>query len=77
MKLNRQKEILLYLQKVESATLKEIYLNVSFSYYCNEMKHLGAVMSRMVKNGKVERIAKGVFKIKTKHIENLNQKNLF
>jgi hypothetical protein len=60
--MKKQQEIELYLSKVPFATIDEIYSNVSFSYYCNANKHLGAILSTMVKNGKIERIKKGVFK---------------
>jgi len=62
MKSEKQKEILEFLSKVPSATLNEIYTNVSFGYYHNAHKHLGEVMSRLVKSGKVERLKKGTFK---------------
>ena len=61
--MNRQKEILKYLQSVEFASLTEIYNNVSFSYYHNYKKHLGSLLSRMVKTGMIERIKKGTFAI--------------
>lgn len=79
----KQKEVSQYLLTVENATLHDIYKNVSFSYYCNEMKHLGNLLSRMVKNGTIERVKKGVFKIAkgkintTKQIVNPNQTTLF
>lgn len=63
--MRRSDEIFQYLRTVESATLEEIYQNVSFGYYHNAHKHLGSVLSNMVKNGKIERIKKGVFKVST------------
>lgn len=33
------------------------------SYYCNESKHVGDVLSRMVKAGLLTRVKKGVFEI--------------
>ena len=57
----KQKEIYKYLSTVESASIDEIYRNVSFSYYCNQNKHLGAILSTMVRNGTVVRIKKGLF----------------
>ena len=70
--MNRQSEVLKYLITVESATIAEIYDNVIFGYYCNEHKNLGKLLSRMVANGSITRIKKGVFKIggiKKKEIE--------
>lgn len=64
--MTRQQEVMKYLSSVETASLEEIYNNVSFSYYCNYKKHLGDVLSRMVKSNIVERVKKGVFKVKVK-----------
>ncbi len=61
--MNKQLEIQKYLTTVDQASLKEISENVPFGYYHNGMKHLGAIMSRMVKNGKVKRIRKGIYQI--------------
>jgi predicted transcriptional regulator of viral defense system len=60
--------ILTYLNSVESATLEELYKVSDYSYYLNWQKHFGQVMSRLVKQGKVVRIKKGVFRI-AKHNE--------
>ena len=60
--MEKQLEIQKYLSTVPSATIDEIYANVSFSYYCNANKHLGEILSRMVKSGKIERIKKGLFR---------------
>jgi hypothetical protein len=65
----RQNEVFNYLKTVESATLKEIYANVTFSYYRNENKHLGVLLKRMIDNHKIERVKKGVFKIRATPIE--------
>lgn len=59
--MTKQEEVLKYLRTVPQANLSEIYDNVSFGYYCNEMKHLGEILSRMVKKGTVIRVKKGVF----------------
>lgn len=59
--MNKQDEILKYLRTVPQATLSEIYDNVPFGYYCNELKHLGEILSRMVKKGIIVRVKKGVF----------------
>ena len=62
----KQKEVLEYLSEVDQADLSEIYQNVSFYYYYNAHKHLGAIMTRLVRAGRVERIKSGHFKIKAK-----------
>ena len=60
--MTKQQHIQKYLIKVQSATLAEIYDHVPFGYYANGHKHLGEVLSRMVKNGMIERVQKGVFR---------------
>lgn len=83
--MNKQSEVIGYLYTVEDADLDSIYRNVRFSYYHNHKKHLGVLMSRMVKNGKVIRVKNGVFKLNTNHFRNLpkseetdiNQTSLF
>lgn len=65
MKTNKQQEILKYLKSVEQATLKEIYENVSWSYFRDSYTmYMSLILSRMVKNGTVDRIKKGTFKFK-------------
>ena len=61
-------DILTYLSQTESATLHELYNISDYNYYHNWQKHFGQVMSRLVKQGKVVRIKKGVFRI-AKHNE--------
>lgn len=60
--MNKQDEVSRYLKTVPQATIEEIYCNVTFVYYCNEKKHLGTLLSRMVKSGKIERVRKGVYR---------------
>ena len=62
--MTHQEEILLYLKSVESATKKDIYTNVKFGYYHNWQKHLGDVLTRMVRNGTIERVKRGVYQFK-------------
>lgn len=45
-------------------SFKEIYDNCSPGYYCNGHKHFGAMLSRMVKAGLIERVKKGVYRFK-------------
>lgn len=71
--MTKQQEIQKYLMSVESATLQEIYDNVSFGYFRNHAKHLGEILSRMVKSGQIERAKKGVFRTKI----NVEQIGLF
>lgn len=62
--MNNQLEILRYLKTVESATLSDIYNNTSLSYFHNWSKYTSEIMSRLVAKGKVERVKRGVFKIR-------------
>lgn len=74
----KQQEIEAYLRSVETATIADIYKNVSFTYYHNADKYVGEMLSRMIKSGKVERIKPGVFKWRGRQgIEDVNQLNLF
>lgn len=81
--MKKQNEILKFLSTVDKADINEIYRNVSFGYYTNEMQHLGNILSRMVKNGSIERVKKGVFKYiqsskaAKKETDNFNQLDLF
>lgn len=81
--MNNHKAILNYLQSHESATLEELYPISGYSYYCNEHANFGRVMSRLVKQGLVERIKPGVFKlgqskkITPKTVTNPDQTSLF
>ena len=61
--MNKQTEVLNYLRSVPGASITEIYQSVSFGYYNNANKHLGALLSRMVKAGKITRIKKGLYSI--------------
>lgn len=69
--MNKQSEVIGYLSNVKEANLDSIYKNVRFGYYHNYKKHLSVLMSRMVKNGKVVRVRKGVFKLNPNHFRNL------
>ena len=75
-----QKEVHEYLLKVESATKEQIYEEVSFWYYRNWEKHLGDVLSRMVKSGVIKRVKKGIYAINksgyAEEIKNPNQLEL-
>lgn len=78
--MTKQQEILVYLSTVPCATIEEIYENVSFYYYHNEKKHLGEILSRMIKLGKIERVKKGLFRYidSNKYAASLNsQQSIF
>lgn len=73
--MSKQHEVLGYLLTVERADLNDIYKNVSFGYYHNYKKHLGVLMARLVKNGRVERIKPGVYKINKSFYQYLEKKS--
>lgn len=80
-----REQVLDYLRKVDQATLLEINCGITHKYYANGSKHLGAVLSRLVKRGLVERVKKGVFKLADQPVvkpnnsrfKYVNQTNLF
>ena len=61
--MNKRDDILNHLRSHESATLEELYKNSRYSYYCNWQSNFSKVMSALVKQGLVERIKPGVFKL--------------
>lgn len=71
----KQLQVMRYLSTKESATSDEIYKNVRFGYYHNASKHLSDLLSRMVKQGFITRVSKGVFKLggRKQVLENKNQ----
>lgn len=62
MKNDKQYHIMKYLSTVPQASVKKIYENVPFGYYANGHKHLGEILARMVKNRKIERVRKGIYR---------------
>jgi DeoR/GlpR family transcriptional regulator of sugar metabolism len=61
--MTRQDKILQIVAKHDTASLETIYNECDWSYYHNWAKHLGAILSTMVKNGKLNRVKRGVFKL--------------
>lgn len=66
--MNKQSEILQLLYDGQPKYKKELNSLVSFGYYHNGDKHFGDVLSRMVKNGSLIRLSKGVYKISGKEV---------
>jgi predicted HTH transcriptional regulator len=59
--MDKQKEILKFVYKNGETTKKEIIEAMPWDYYCNDSKHFGDIISRMVKNGSLKRIKRGVY----------------
>lgn len=59
--MEKQKEILQFLATVETATIDDVMLNISWSYYANGKQHVCAIISRMIRNKSVIRVKKGVY----------------
>jgi hypothetical protein len=60
---DKQQEVLAHVRTVEQAVIHEIYRAVSFSYYCNYEKYIGEICSRLVEDGHITRVKRGVFKL--------------
>ena len=61
--MERQVEVLkVFIDTEEVLSKKQIKEMTGISYYYNTDKHLGDVLSRMVKNGLLIRVRKGYFK---------------
>ena len=80
---DKQKQILSFASNNDGNISKSQAVELIGScYYCNEKKHVGDVLSRMVKSGLLTRIKNGNFKISetkkqtTNGIVNPNQLNL-
>jgi len=77
---DKQKIIIDFAKKNNDIVTKKNVLGLIF-YYSNEQKHVGDILSRMVKNGLLIRVKNGVFKIgiQSKNSDAVieNQMNLF
>lgn len=61
----KQSAILAALGSNPEITLTEAVLLIGGNLYCNKSKHVGAVLSNMVKRGMIERVCPGVFRLPT------------
>lgn len=59
---SKQSQILLLLIDKETMTFQEICEAVTFGYYRNGKHYIGQILSNMVKNGKIARVKRGVYK---------------
>lgn len=79
---DKQREILDFAYEHGEITKKEAIVLIGGSYYCNSDKHVGDILSRLVKAGNLIRIKPGLFKIGTgkpqkKQTPAPNQQSLF
>jgi len=78
--MNKQQEIIKIVSQLETATTEKIFDLISWKHYHYRKTHLGKILSSMVKNGKIQRIKKGVFvvgKSKKEAQPDPNQQSLF
>lgn len=59
----KREKVIAYLLTVDKATKQEILDNTGITYYYNTEKHLGEILSRLVNNGTLNRVKKGVYEI--------------
>lgn len=61
-KMNKQTEILKLLRPKETMTFQEIVDQAPFGYYRNAKHYIGQILTSMVRNGKIKRVKRGVYK---------------
>jgi predicted transcriptional regulator of viral defense system len=59
----KQQFIISYLKEVGQASTIQILAAAPFSYYCNGEKHLGEILSRMIKKRLLVRVGRGKYKL--------------
>ena len=81
--MTKQQEIIQFLRSVETATVQEIFLIISWRHYYYKKRHLGEILTRMVQNGSIQRVKKGIYKaagerkVRGTAIPDPNQQSLF
>lgn len=78
----KQRTILKHLQDNRQISKKEAVELLKHYYYYNASKHVGDILTRMVRKGILKRVRRGVYERgngmkKTKQINNPNQLKLF
>lgn len=56
-------------RKRQTLTLAECVELVGKDIYCNEAKHVGTIIKRMINRGWIERVKPGVFKLLDSHAQ--------
>jgi hypothetical protein len=59
----KQRVIISELKELQTINLSDAVRLIGKDIYCNAEKHVGAVMSNMVRRGLIKRVKKGVFKL--------------
>lgn len=62
-KLSKKDRILEYMYSAGTASKKDIIEGTGISYYHNTSKHVGDMLSRLVNNGTLARIKRGIYGI--------------
>lgn len=57
----KQREVMAYLRSHEELTLGQAVVMIGGDVYTNKAKHVGAVLSNMVKRGLICRVRRGIF----------------
>jgi predicted transcriptional regulator of viral defense system len=73
---NRKAIIELAKENNNTITKKQVVEKLGHTYHYNGDKHLGAILSTMVKNGILERVKKGIFNLVQSPINTKKQKPL-
>ncbi|WP_288435344.1 hypothetical protein [uncultured Chryseobacterium sp.] len=63
---NKQRVILDWVRNNNEITKSKAIELIGGSYYCNSTKHVGDILSRMVKSGLLHRVKNGLFVIGTR-----------
>lgn len=58
---SNMREIIVFLREHEQATLSQIIEGTGLHYYNNTRKYVGETLGRMVKNGTIRRVKKGLY----------------
>lgn len=63
-----QQKVIICLTVFEECTKRKLYEQCAGNYYHNGMFHFGNILSNMVNKGLIERVHKGVYRLKPKPV---------